>query len=216
MANISLEASVRTCKVNTGWASRIQSDRFENSNLLMCPVWNERDLTGRKVCEDSFYTKREGCNSPLDRINVENDQRPQYAEYITLDTAGYRADMIGDQKVGIENFRRGMENYSGPQQMYQPQMMHPQQMQQQPIRENYVIGTENTMPEYESTLGYDVLNNAHKYTGQFGYVTGFRQNIEPNCSIYPYEYAMASMSQNSRYSQGAAQAGQSQEYRQSY
>ena len=106
MANISLEASIRTCKVNTGWASRIQSDRFENTNLLMCPVWNERDLIGRKVCEDSFYTKREGCNSPLDRINVENDQRPQYAEYITLDTAGFRADMIGDQKVGIETYRK--------------------------------------------------------------------------------------------------------------
>lgn len=213
MANISLEASVRTCKVNTGWASRIQSDRFENSNLLMCPVWNERDLTGRKVCEDSFYTKREGCNSPLDRINVENDQRPQYAEYITLDTAGFRADMIGDQKAGVETFKRNVEHFVPNQHHQQPQYYY---QPQQNVRENYEKGSEVTMAEYDSTTGYDVLKNAHKYTGQFGYVTGFRQNVEPNCSIYPYEYAMASMSQNARYEQGIAQAGQAQAYRNSY
>ena len=33
MSLISLEGSVRTCKVNTAWANRIQSDRFENPNL---------------------------------------------------------------------------------------------------------------------------------------------------------------------------------------
>ena len=106
MSNISLEAAVRTCKVNTGWANRIQSDRFENTNLLSCPVWTHRDLTGRVVCEDSFYTKREGCNSPLDRITVENDQRPRYMEYITLDPAGFRGDMYCDEKVGVENYSK--------------------------------------------------------------------------------------------------------------
>ena len=180
MSNISLEAAVRTCKVNTGWAPRIQSDRFENSNLLMCPVWNERDLTGRKICENSFWTKREGCNSPLDRINVENDQRPQYAEYITLDTSGYRADMYGDQRTGVETYIRGMEN---------------------------------TMNETDASLGCSTLDNVHKYTGQFGMVTGFRDSIEPTCSIYPYEYAMASMSQSQRYAQGMAEASKSENYR---
>lgn len=180
MSNLSLEAAVRTCKVNTGWAPRIQSDRFENSNLLMCPVWNERDLTGRKVCEDSFWTKREGCNSPLDRINVENDQRPQYAEYITLDTSGYRANMFGDQKPGVETYVKGMES---------------------------------NMIEQEATLGCSTLDNVHNYTGQFGYVTGFRDSIEPTCSIYPYEFAMASMAQSQRYAQGMAQGSKSESYR---
>lgn len=105
MSNISIEAAVRTCKVNTGWASRIQSDRFENSNLMMCPVWNHRDLSGRVVCADSFYTKREGCNSPLDRIDVENMQRPQYMEYITLDASGIQGNMYGDQKVAVEGYK---------------------------------------------------------------------------------------------------------------
>ncbi len=195
MSNLSLEAAVRTCKVNTGWAPRIQSDRFENSNLLMCPVWNERDLTGRSVCADSFYTKREGCNTPLDRINVENDQRPQYAEYITLDTSGYRANMYDDPKPGVELYRPHMEQQRGP------------------IREHYVRGMEKNMTEQEATLGCDTLQNTHKYTGQFGYVTGFRDSIEPTCSLYAYEYAMASNQQAQRYAQGMAQASKSEAYR---
>jgi hypothetical protein len=188
MSNLSLEASVRTCKVQTGWANRIQSDRFTNSNLLMCPVWNQRDLTGRMVCEDSFYTKREGCNSALDRINVENDQRPQYAEYITLDTSGYRANINEDVKPGVETFK--------------------------PRVEHYVRGMEKNMNESDSTKSREVLEDAHRYTGQFGYVTGFRDTIEPGCSIYPYEYAMASMSQQQRYQQGMAQGSKSESYRQ--
>lgn len=187
MSNISLEAAVRTCKVNSGWSSRIASDRFQNTNLMMCPVWNERDLTGRKVCEDSFYTKREGCNSALDRINVENDQRPQYAEYITLDTSGYRSNMFGDQKQGVELFR--------------------------PHVEHYVQGMEKNMQEHEATLGCQTLENVHNYTGQFGYVTGFRDSVEPTCSIYPYEFAMASAAQQQRYMQGNAQGSKSEGYR---
>jgi hypothetical protein len=182
MSNISLEASVRTCKVNTGWANRIQSDRFTNSNLLMCPVWNQRDLTGRSVCEDSFYTKREGCNSAMDRINVENDQRPQYAEYITLDTSGYRANMYGDVKPGVETYVRGMEK---------------------------------NMQEMEATQASNALDTVNKYTGQFGYVSGFRNTVEPACSIYPYEFAMASMAQQQRYQQGMSQGSKSESYRQS-
>ena len=85
---ISLESSIRTCKVISGWADRIQSDRFQNPALMQCPVWNGMDTAGRVVCPDSFYTKREGCNTPMDRVTVENDQRPKYFEYITLDAAG--------------------------------------------------------------------------------------------------------------------------------
>lgn len=86
--SLSLESSIRTCKVSTGWANRLQTDRIQNPDLMMCPVWNGYDNTGRKVCANSFYTMNAGCNSPLERINVENQQRPQYFEYITLDAAG--------------------------------------------------------------------------------------------------------------------------------
>ena len=84
----SLEKNIRTCKVNTGWANRNQSDRFQDPNLMVCPTWNHMDNAGRLICANSFYTKRAGCNSALDRVGVENQLRPQYMEYINLSAAG--------------------------------------------------------------------------------------------------------------------------------
>jgi hypothetical protein len=96
MSSLSLEASIRTCKVDTGWASRIQTDRMFNPDLMVCPVWNGMDSAGRHVCPDSFYTKRAGCNSAEDRVLVENDQRPQYMEYVNLSAQGFDSDIYAD------------------------------------------------------------------------------------------------------------------------
>jgi hypothetical protein len=181
MSNISLEASVRTCKVNSGWANKIESDRFLNPNNMVCPVWNERDLTGRRVCADSFWTKRAGCNSAEDRISVENHQRPQYSEYITLDAQGIQGDMYGGD--GVENFA-WMEG-------------------------------KNLIAE-DAMRAQNIVDNVHNYTGQFGLVTGFQQNIEPTCANYPYEYAMAQVAQDNRLRQQAYHAGQSQNRRMEY
>lgn len=101
MSPLSLEKNIRTCKVNTGWANRNQSDRFQDPNLMVCPTWNHMDNTGRLVCANSFYTKRAGCNSPLDRVAVENTvSRPQYAEYIQLNAAGIKGPLM-TQPVGV-------------------------------------------------------------------------------------------------------------------
>ena len=101
--SLSLEASIRTCKVDTGWASRIQSDRFENPNIMVCPTWNGMDLAGRPVCPDSFYTKKAGCNSPEDRVLVENAvSRPQYIEYINLNANGIKGNIYGGQEPFVD------------------------------------------------------------------------------------------------------------------
>ena len=139
--SIGLEGALRTCKVDTGWATRIQSDRFENPNLMVCPVWNGRDLSGRPVCADSFYTKRAGCNSALDRVDVENAQRPQYMEYINLDAAGIYANIYKDnsfhhdsglQTQFLQNNKKNVghfaETYNGSQviqgcSMYEPESL---------------------------------------------------------------------------------------------
>ena len=88
--SISLNGSTKTCKVEQGYAQRIQSDRFQNPSLMICPVWTGFDNTNRAVCMDSYYTKSPGCNSPLDRVDVENYLRPRYFEYINLDATGYQ------------------------------------------------------------------------------------------------------------------------------
>lgn len=108
MSQLSLTGSLRTCKVDQGWAPRIQSDRFENAELLVCPVWSGFDNANRPVCVDSFYTKSPGCNSPLDRIDVENYLRPQYMEYINLDAEGFRQNSdikSSDVHEGFETCR---------------------------------------------------------------------------------------------------------------
>lgn len=99
MSNISLQGSIRGCRVDSGWASRIQSDRFENPALMSCPVWNGSDSYGRQVCPDSFNTKNAGCNSPADRVAVENVLRPQYIEYITLDAQGYTGNLFEEDSA---------------------------------------------------------------------------------------------------------------------
>lgn len=104
MSQLSLTGSLRTCKVDQGWASRIQSDRFENPELLVCPVWSGYDNANRPVCVDSYYTKSPGCNSPLDRIDVENYLRPQYMEYINLDAEGFRYNQDIQTKDTKENY----------------------------------------------------------------------------------------------------------------
>lgn len=97
MAAISLEASLRTCKVDTGWANKVESDRFLNPNLMVCPRWVGRDTAGRQVSPDSFLTKTAGCNSPEDRVIVENNvSRPQYMEYINLNANGVQGHIYGD------------------------------------------------------------------------------------------------------------------------
>ena len=85
---VNLESAIRTCKVDTGYSSRIQSDRFLNPRNLVCPVWNGLDTAGRLACANSFRTKREGCNSAEDRVGVENSvHRPQYMTYISSQVA---------------------------------------------------------------------------------------------------------------------------------
>ena len=112
---VNLESALRTCKVDTAYQQRIQSDRFFNPKNLVCPVWNGLDTAGRVACTDSFYTKREGCNSALDRVGVENIQRPQYMQYIS-DSLGssYNKNSPTPEAptsaVGVESFNYNYED----------------------------------------------------------------------------------------------------------
>ena len=112
--SISLLGSINVCKVNTGWADKIQSDRFENPNNMTCPLWNGQDSFGRFVHPDSFYTKNGGCNSADDRVAVENALRPQYIEYVALDAAGFNKISYAGQPNAYKeaNTMSGYEGYS--------------------------------------------------------------------------------------------------------
>jgi hypothetical protein len=93
MSSLSLNASIRTCKVETGEASRMESDRFLNPMLNVCIPWGQMNNKGQYVSADSFFTKTRGCNSAMDRVSVENNLRPDYATYINLDISGLNGHM---------------------------------------------------------------------------------------------------------------------------
>lgn len=96
--------SILTSKVDQGCKERLRSHRDQDPDEMMCPVWNRYDNAGRPAGEYSFYTKRAGCNSALDRLNVENQQRPRYTNYVLTSAAG-----IAGYDNGYE-----VENYEGP------------------------------------------------------------------------------------------------------
>jgi hypothetical protein len=99
MSNVSLAKSIRTCKVYTGAAEQSQSDRFLNSANMVCIPWGNTNSKGQSVCADSFMTKTPGCNSAEDRVSVENDQRPQYSSYVTLNMPGVRGNIYANQNA---------------------------------------------------------------------------------------------------------------------
>lgn len=115
--SISLLGSINVCKVNTGWADKIQSDRFENPSNLLCPLWNGQDSFGRFVSPDSVNTKNAGCNSAADRVSVENFLRPQYMEYVALDAAGFQAPLYGNGN-GNGNVVEGFANPNSQKNMF--------------------------------------------------------------------------------------------------
>jgi hypothetical protein len=94
--SISLNSALKICRFNAGDAARLQSDRFLNPEEVSCPLWNGKDNLGRNACVDSYYTKSAGCNYASDRIVVENNLRPQYSQYITLDAGAIAGDMYPD------------------------------------------------------------------------------------------------------------------------
>lgn len=106
MAGVSLESSIRTCKIDPAYAAKIQSDRFLNPYNMVCPVWNGVDSAGRYSSVNTVNTKSAGCVSAYDRIYVENNQRPQYMEYINLSSEGIHGNIYSpnfESSNGLSN-----------------------------------------------------------------------------------------------------------------
>jgi hypothetical protein len=91
--SISLNSSVRTCKVQPGYAPNIESDRYLNPDTRVCYQWNGFNSAGQEVCPDSWNTKAAGCNSAIDRVDVESYLRPNYSAYINFNMEGIQGDL---------------------------------------------------------------------------------------------------------------------------
>jgi hypothetical protein len=163
---ISLQGSLQTCKVNTGYANKIQSDRFENPNNLLCPVWNGKDNYGRVACYDSYVTKSAGCSSALDRVVVENYQRPQYFEYTALDASGYMSSAALGSPVPVT------ENYQKQSQL--TSMQDSQRTSQMGGSVGFQYSKNNT-PKVNGKCGADGGNCANSFSKNYNMNQGVRE-----------------------------------------
>ena len=168
--SVSLESAIRTCKVDTGYANKVESQRVLDRNTMVCPIWNGVDTAGRSVSRDSFVTKSAGCNSAEDRVFVENNLRPQYMEYINLSANGIDAAIYGDRGGTAEMYDETMPwNISGDR------------------NNNFNNPTDKKMCSENFSMGCN--NNVNNITGQFG--NQLSASVYPACGYYPYAQAMS-------------------------
>jgi len=169
MSAISLESAIRTCKVDTGYANKVESQRILDRNTMVCPVWNGVDTAGRTVSRDSFVTKTAGCNSAEDRVVVENSQRPQYMEYINLSANGIDGSIYGDKGGSAEMYGDTMPwNLVGDNNN----------------NFNYPLNKQACLNKWSP----ECANNVNNVTGQFG--NQLSSSVYPACGYYPYQQAM--------------------------
>jgi hypothetical protein len=94
MSSLSLEASIKTNKVNTGLAQSLHSQRYMDSKHMSCPIHTGLDTAGRSGCPNSLMTRTAGCHSALNHVQVENSvHRPSYHELIGHSSYGVTGEL---------------------------------------------------------------------------------------------------------------------------
>jgi hypothetical protein len=105
MGDFSIYNSIRSSKVTTGNAGQYQGMRTFDDSAQVCPVRsNVSDYGVVGVSRDSINTYTAGCFSALDRMEVENIQRPRYSVYLN-------ANAINDPGVGDNDLPQADNEY---------------------------------------------------------------------------------------------------------
>lgn len=97
---LSLEGSLRTCKVRSGMAPQFLSDRIIGGpEQRVCPMPRPFDAYGRESNFMTLQNKSAGCNDPLEIVSKEIDVvRPQYYQFINLNPNGLFGDFDNVQR----------------------------------------------------------------------------------------------------------------------
>lgn len=80
------------------WTERFQSDRFLNPNEMICPLPVHVDQYGRQADLQSRTTNIAGCSSALERVRVEDEQRPKEFSNNFLNSMGVEGVFIDDDE----------------------------------------------------------------------------------------------------------------------
>jgi hypothetical protein len=102
---MSIYNNIRSSKVSVGGAPQFQGMRSFDVSAQVCPIRaNVSDNGTIGVSRDTINTYAPGCFSPLDRMVVENIQRPRYSTYLN-------AGAINDPGVGDSDMPQADPEY---------------------------------------------------------------------------------------------------------
>lgn len=106
MGDVSIYNSIRSAKVTTGNAWQYQGMRTFDDSAQVCPARaNVSDFGVIGVARDSINSYAPGCFSALNRMTVENVQRPRYSTY--LNASAINSPGIGDDDMPQEDGQYG-------------------------------------------------------------------------------------------------------------
>lgn len=106
MGDISIYNSIRNSKVNTGNVWQYQGMRTFDDSAQVCPARaNVSDSGVVGVARDSIQSYAPGCFSALDRMTVENIQRPHYSTY--LNASAINDPGVGDDAMSATDYAYG-------------------------------------------------------------------------------------------------------------
>lgn len=132
------------CHVNKNKTERDFSDRFLNPNNMVCPPRAGVDTLGRPAGEYSIRTTSAGCNSALERVAVEDYQRPSAFSSVSLNNigmmGGYTCSELERQELASQQAQQIQRSYgsiSNDSRAYYSQKMRDQQMYNIGERVNY-------------------------------------------------------------------------------
>lgn len=112
----SIYNAVRSSKVTTGNASMFSSMRTFDSDAQVCPTRsNVSDFGVVGVSRDSIQTYTAGCYSAMDRMQVENLQRPRYSSFLN-------ASAISMPGIGDSDLPKAVPEYSMTKPYYDTQL----------------------------------------------------------------------------------------------
>jgi hypothetical protein len=93
----SINSAVKNYDSTGQLAEAMASQRFMNKDVNPCMKWSGYDSMGREVERSTQKHTKAGCDSPLLRINVENEiSRSQYADYIPPSRNGKFVANVGN------------------------------------------------------------------------------------------------------------------------
>jgi hypothetical protein len=110
MADVSIYNVIRSSKVTTGNAAMYSGMRTFDSSAQVCPTRSNVSDSGIVgVSRDSVNSYAPGCFSALDRMIVENVQRPRYSTY--LNASAINIPGIGDDDLPQPNLEYQSKPY---------------------------------------------------------------------------------------------------------